>query len=415
MAVTARYDRYLALAEQALVSGSNFLLYVFATRSLPKEQWGALSMALAVLLVVQGFQRAFVTLPMSSSGDDKASFIGTNLLFWRQVQVVMIALTMPVIGVAYLVAWQVGVEWVQQCVAMTAALLIPMYYLEFTRRVVILGGSMKRLFVMATAYAVVLGAASLIAYAMDMAHEMTTFVGILMLAAVCSCCCGDVNILPSAKSVVNANWSSAALWDFGKWSAGSSVAYSGYNFAVQAILAAVAGPAAVAVFAATRNLVQPINVVIQAMDSVDKPRAARALKEHGMAGLWGVTKKAWLWLAAVSLPYFLIVGFAAEPLLGLIYADKYAGASSSVLFWFLVMAVMIVVQPVESALYVLRRPKQLFYSRLFACLAVLGAAPFVVSHWSVNGALSMLALGWVIAGLASACVLWKAAQHMERM
>ena len=67
--VGARSARYFALAEQSLISGSNFLLYIYAARVLPKDQWGSLSFTLAFLLVLQGFQRAFVTVPMATSGD----------------------------------------------------------------------------------------------------------------------------------------------------------------------------------------------------------------------------------------------------------------------------------------------------------------------------------------------------------
>lgn len=401
MVLTNVSDRYFTLIEQALISGSNFLLYLYATRSLPKENWGELSMALAALLVIQGFQRAFVTLPMSTSGDSPMSFMREALPFWCRAQVAIILLTIPLIILAYGIAVPYGAAWVVRCIEITAILMVPMYYLEFARRVVILGVSMQRLVGMAVIYSCVLAIGALGIWFWNLEASTTAFVFTIISGALCSCCYARISLAPRALIQHSATWNARKLWHFGKWGAGSSIAYSGYNFAVQAILAIMIGPTAVAVFAATRNLAQPINVVVQAMDSVDKPRAARAYHHQGLQGLWLVTKRSWTWLLAIAIPYFVLVGYFAEDVLALAYGDKYSKASPELLLWFLVLLFMILVQPVESALYVLRKPKWMFFGRLAAALLVLCVAPFVAAAWSVKGALAALALGWSIAGIAA--------------
>src|SRR5688500_613441 len=152
--VGAGSARYLALAEQALISGSNFLLYIYAARMLPKEQWGALSFALASLQVLQGFQRAFVTVPMMTSGDKQGVF-RRSLSFWSQMQGWVTGITLVLIISIYLDAYYLLEPWVSSSLLLVAGLLAPWYYMEYARRVVIMSYSMYRLLLMAIAYALI--------------------------------------------------------------------------------------------------------------------------------------------------------------------------------------------------------------------------------------------------------------------
>src|SRR5688500_6382632 len=122
--VGAGSARYIALAEQALISGSNFLLYIYAARMLPKEQWGALSFALASLQVLQGFQRAFVTIPLMTSGEQHGSFAGT-LGFWNQIQGWVTGMTLILILFIYVAAHFAMDDWVSDSMLLAAILLIP--------------------------------------------------------------------------------------------------------------------------------------------------------------------------------------------------------------------------------------------------------------------------------------------------
>ena len=402
--VGARSAKYFALAEQVLISGSNFILYVYAARMLPKEQWGALSFALAFIHVLQGFQRAFVTVPMMTSGDKHGAF-ASSLRFWRQMQGWVTGGTLLLMVGFYAIARYWLDAWVAESILLTAALVIPWYYMEFARRVIIMSSSMYRLLVMAIIYALVLLTAGTVAHWLDFDRHPWVFGLAMALAAIISSFSARVRLWPTlgiGRTNAGGSWGIISLWRFGRWAAASSLAYTGYNFAIQAILAGIAGPAALAVYTAARNLTQPVNTLVQAIDSVDIPRAGRAYANSGMPGLWHVIRRSWAWLFILALPYVALVGFFSESLLVLIYGEKYADASVPVRFWCVVMLIMILVKPLETGLYVLRRPDWLFYGRVVSAGFVLLLTPWLVMHWSVNGALVALATGWGLAGLSAA-------------
>ena len=68
---------------------------------------------------------------------------------------------------------------------------------------------------------------------------------------------------------------------------------------------------------------------------------------------------------------------------------------------------MILVQPLETGLYVLRRPDWLFYGRAVSAGLVIMLTPWLVTHWMVNGALIALVIGWGLAGVSAAWLLRK--------
>ena len=403
---SARSARYIALVEQALISGSNFLIYIYAARILPKEQWGVLSFALASLQVLQGFQRAFVTVPMMTSGDKHGVF-RRSLSFWSQIQGWVTSVTLAFILLVYVVAKYVWEDWVSSSLLLVAVLLVPWYYMEYVRRVVIMSSSMSRLLLMAILYVLVFLIAGAGAYYIGYKWELPDFAILMALAATVSTLFAKVSIWPTAGRGGDRNnggsWSMASLWRFGRWAAASSLAYSGYTFAIQAILATLAGPAALGIYTAARNLIQPVNTLIQAIDSVDKPRAGWAFSHNGMEGMWEVIRRSWAWLLVLALPYLGLVGFFSEPLLIFFYGEKYADASVPVQLWCLAILAMILVQPLETGLYVLRRPDWLFYGRAVSAGLVIMLTPWLVTHWTVNGALIALVIGW---GLAGASAFW---------
>ncbi len=56
--------RAAAVLEQLAVSGANFIAFLIFARQLAPAQFGEFGFAYALVLFVQGFQRALVTIPM---------------------------------------------------------------------------------------------------------------------------------------------------------------------------------------------------------------------------------------------------------------------------------------------------------------------------------------------------------------
>lgn len=60
----------LALLDQGLVSGSNFLIAILLARWLNRDAYGAYAMGFSIFILLYGFQNAFLLEPMSVFGPE---------------------------------------------------------------------------------------------------------------------------------------------------------------------------------------------------------------------------------------------------------------------------------------------------------------------------------------------------------
>jgi O-antigen/teichoic acid export membrane protein len=402
--------RVAALIEQGLLSGANFLAFILLARTLSVEAWGGFGLAYGLVLFLQGFQRALVTIPMIPFAAGGAGWLPARA-HWQGANTAL-ALAAALLLAALATAWG-GLRggWVVAALWAAAAMAAPAMAHEFCRRAAIQEGRLDLLAGMGLAYACVLLAVAAL-------PGLGPGLAVVGLGGI------GQDLPPGAQPVlalVLASLAAAAVYRLGArlpvlawprppprdpaylpysgWALASHLAYSGYNFGVQALLGALAGPAALGAFHACRTLVQPVSTLQAAMDSIDKPRAAAALAKHGHDGLHRVVRRALLLAALLAAPYLAAVAWGAGPLLGALYGPLYAGQEAVVLMWCLAALCSVVSQPLESALYVSRRTGALFVARAVAALFSLALAPLLVRQLGAAGAPAAVALGFALAAV----------------
>lgn len=404
-------QRLLALCEQACLSGANFLAFIWFARQLVPAEWGEFGFAYALVLFMQGFQRAIVTIPMIPFAAEAGGWGGVRST-WVRVHSLVQLVCVLALSAAACFANNLDAGWLTRSLWMAVALVVPVFLHEFARRCAIQEHRFDVLLMMGVAYLVaVLGTAALLGPGGLGGWAPVVGVaagGLTSLAVYGVALRRGLVAMPAGQQSMP-----AGLGGFAGWSVMSHLGFSGYNFGVQVILGAVAGPAAVGVFHACRTLIQPVATVIGAMDSVDKPKAAAALRQAGMAGMRAVLRKSLLAILSFGLPYLLLVAVAADALLALAYRDQYLGQGTVVWMWCLVAVGMMVSQPVESGLYVCRRTKAMFFSRLAAAGISLAAALPLARQFGTAGALGAMALGFAItAGLGVALLMRRKADSV---
>ncbi len=427
-----------ALLEQALVSGANFLAMLLFVRLLAPADWGVLAFAHALVLFLQGFQRAGVTLPMIALATQPGAG-------WTQARGAWLCMncagamlsTLMALGLALVLAlssllaaaWPSGAAlgrvlpaWWAQALGLAAVLALPLWLHEFTRRAAVQEGRHGLLAVQGLVYALVLGgvaggaalasgtsALAAVFFAPAALALPAAWLPALALALASLAATGVYRVVARQAVWARPAWRpplavQGAWAPYAGWAGGAHLAYSGYNFGVLALLAGLAGPAAVAVFHAMRLLVQPVAVLVSALDSIDKPRAARALL-HGAAAL---RRQLWRSLRLIGplvlgvLALLALVGPVALPwFYGLAYADQGPALQAACL----VALLGVLSQPLESGLYVARRTRALCVGRALAALAGLLAAWAWVPAGGAAGALLAMALGYAVAAGAAAWTL----------
>jgi O-antigen/teichoic acid export membrane protein len=401
---TSSRMRLWSLVEQGFLSLANFGMAVFLARELPKERWGAFSLGFALLLFAQGFQRALVSIPVATMARDR-ELLAKSLRFWRRLQTRITWSATALLAAAAGVTLAVSKTSSLGEALAVAALLVPGYFsLEFWRRMLIQCRDIKA--------AAAIASAAFLAVALTVALLHLLGGGALAAAAGLSACyllagaacrVRSQALLPEVQEHVD--WSGEVA-KFGRWSTLSHVAFSGYNTAIQLILSLVAGPAAMGSFAAIRNLTQPINTLIGAVDNLDKPRAARAFAADGFFGLFASLWRTFSTLGLIGGAYLLFCSCTGGYLVQLAYHGRYGHAWNEIWMWCLIAFAMMAVQPLESGLYVAQRTDALFTNRVVSALIGLCAALLAIPVWGVMGALLGLALGWISTGVLAAWQLY---------
>lgn len=402
--VRAGRTRTAALVEQAALAGGNLVSFLVFARQLSPDGWGNFAFAYAMVLFAQGFQRAAVTIPLVPYSASAMSWPQSRR-HWQAANGAMAAASVASLGLVAGGAAAIGISWLSASASMACLMLVPVFVHDFMRRSAIQEGRFELLVTSGLVYAALMVLCALSTFWI----ETTPWLPALAVTVAAG----------SAASVIGVGtrqwpigyprlWSPAADYPaFAGWAALSHLAYSGYNFGIQAVLAGVAGPAAVGVFHACRILVQPVNTLIAATDSVDKPRAAAAYAAQGRSGLWAVLRRSFSMMAWPALPYLTLVAVFAGMVLPVVLGEQYGEAIGSMRAWCLAAALMLLAQPVESGLYVARRTRSMFLGRILASAVALAAAVPLSRAWGATGALGAMAIGFAIAAACGLLTLWR--------
>lgn len=401
-----RSSRAAGLADQALASLVTFGQTLVYARALAADEFGLFAMALAAVLVAQILQRTVVVLPMIVAQSDHSH---TAVHAWWRVNATVLGLTMLAVASIGLVAYARGHGSdlvVPVCTAVGTALPSILVY-EFVRRTLYVQRRTAGVLRMSAAHfalqtlgvAVVVGtgggawaAMAAIAVAAGAAAVVGAFGVDLTRAA-------DA---PSARALLRRYRTDMV------WSLAAAVPYVGFNTALPVLIGLLSGPAAAGVFTATRLLLAPITTLISAVDSVDKPRAARSLRDEGTAGLRGSLLRTVRSMLLLGGGYLVAAGVWAKDILRLLLGADYPLDASLAWLWLVVGLLMMLGQPLETGLLVMRLTRWYFWTR-FAALVV-GMLTLMSALHRLSYEAGILAMGaaWLVSGTLAALLLARA-------
>jgi O-antigen/teichoic acid export membrane protein len=401
-----RSSRVAGLADQALASLVTFGQTLVYARTLAAEEFGLFAMALAAVLVAQILQRTVVVLPMIVAQSEHSH---TAVHAWWRVNAAVLGLTMLAVVSIGMLAHASGARSgvvVPLCVAVATALPSILVY-EFVRRTLyvqqrkasVLGMSAAHFVLQALGVAVVVrvgGGAWAAMVAVALAAGAAAVVGAVGLDRTRA---ADA---PGARMLLRRYRS-----DMG-WSLAAAVPYAGFNTALPVLLGLLSGPAAAGVFTATRLLLAPITTLISAVDSVDKPRAARRLRDDGTAGLKASLLRTVRSLLLLGGGYLLAAGVWAQDILRLLLGADYPLDAGRAWLWLVVGLLMMLGQPLETGMLVMRLMRLYFWTR-FAALVV-GMLTLVATLHRLGYESGILAMGtaWLVSGTLAALLLARA-------
>jgi O-antigen/teichoic acid export membrane protein len=387
----------VALIDQAVVSGTNFLTVILIGRSSQPEDLGYYSLGFALLVLLAALQEALVTAPYTVfrervHGPDRAAYTGCVLA--QQFGLAVLAAGVLAGAVSLADGWLGPAGWAVAAAA-PAALLH-----QFCRRLAFAdlwsGGAL----------ALDLGVAGLqlgglLGLAVAGRLTAVTAFAVIGLAG------GTVGLVGLAVTRRAFAFRGAGLgrevgrhWVFGRWVAAGQGLGVINGYVAHWLLAGLVGPAATGTFAACLAVVMLSNPFILGVSNLLGPRAVRARAAGGPGELRRVVGTAGLLVAGVMAAFALVLTVAGDPLVRLLYGGGYGGHGLAVVVLAAAVAASGPGIAADHGLRALERPRAAFAGSLTGFVVTVAAVGVLAPVWGVTGA----AFGYLTGTAASSTV-----------
>lgn len=396
-----------ALADQALISGANFVTLILIAWALDdKTEFGRFSTVYSVLLFCNILQSTLITqshnvLGATRSGDDYRLYTSSTAFGQLALFAIQVLLVLPVATLASMQGWA------------TASLiwaLIPAVFgwqlQELVRRVLYTEGRYGAAFANDL---IGFGGQMLVLAGMFFLHARMgyTFNGTiaLLVTAATTALAGAVGLWQLRASL---SWrfgrrELAENWHFGKWLLGGEVLGFFSSLQMQVLWAALlVGTAASADLRAAQILFGPMRVITFFLGTVLPIRFARALHERGTLAMHANVRSVYAVLAPLVGVYCALLALFPRPLLKLIYPDEFASNEAVVvLMLYAATAFLGYMQMVmAAALTAARQTRYIFAGSVCGCAIGLAASPLCIWRFgAAGGILSIMATTLVVTAL----------------
>ncbi len=334
---------FLAVLDQGLISGPNFLMGILLARWLAPEQYGAFALAFAAFLLLSLFYQALLIEPQSVLGpsayrDSQRHYLGLLL----RIQTGVALATFLVLGLS---------AWLVRELAPSGSLWRALAGITFTAPCVLLFWLVRgACYVKLAPQTAVIGGvfySSLVLGGLFVACRwslLSPFAAFLLMALAAAATSGLLLIrlrpalklktgIPTSIGIVRQHWA------YGRWALASAVVtWIPWNI-YYALLGKFVGMTQAGSLRALLNLFSPMAQGCTALCLLFLPYAARISQDDGLAGIRNLAKKITLLFAGASIGYWGIIILFREPILRFLYAGKYLGVSS-LLSWVALAAVL---------------------------------------------------------------------------
>jgi O-antigen/teichoic acid export membrane protein len=322
-----------AIADQGLISGSNFLLGVFFARWLVPEDYGAYSLAFSIFLLLSIIYQAVLLEPMMVFGGaaEVASLRGYIKALTR-IHVILVALMFGGLALSTAIAHQVDPASRLPRALLGASLAGPCVLLSWLyRRAFYLELSVVKAAFGALFYCVVLLCGALALHAIGL---MSPFIAFAVMAAAALVTAAvlyyqlERTLPPGAVTVTFARETWRKHWRYGRWAIASSVAGWVPAYVYYPLLGSFSGMAQAGELRALMNFVQPLAQFYAALSPLFLPYAARQRKRDPHRGPGTVARNGTLLFMAVTVAYWFVILLFRTQLFHLLYGGKYSSGIS---------------------------------------------------------------------------------------
>ncbi len=399
---TAR-SGFLSLADQAVVSGVNFLTTVLIGRACGPDELGIYSLGFSIVILISGVQLSLVSVPYTIYGSrmserDRALYAGSVLghsVALAVLSIICLSLSAAVLSLGIGPPGLASVLWV--LAGMTPFLLLR----EFMRRFAFAHMRMATALVLDVVIAAMQigGLAFLVA-----TGNLSAATGYVVAGTACAAA-GLLTLAALrgnfAVRVDRIGPSLRRNWSLGRWIFASQMAAVPYGYSLYWLLALVLGAQSTGVFAACMTIVMLAKPFVMGVGNLLEPLAANAFTEAGPDHLRRVVWTTTVLLgSAIGLFCLLVIVFGEQLLVLLYEGSQYADRGAVLATLALTELATALSIGAEHGLRVIERPEMNFWSTILAAVITLTIAAALIQYWGILGAAISMLIGTVAGSIA---------------
>jgi len=386
-----------ALADQALVSGVNFLTGILLARVLGLESFGVFTLLWMVVLFVNSIQMAAISSPMMTIGPKQSindehlyyqSIIGNQLLF----SIFTTILVLAVLSLASFIFKDLGLS----------NILFPLVLVvffnqnqDFLRRY---------FFVLKRPYDALL--IDLVSYGGQLAalvvlygfYDVSIYTVLLLIAATSAAsilvAVNKIDIaIPDFKRI-QVVW--LRNWSFSKWSILSALFQWGSSNMIFIFIGLLLGSSSVGALKACQNVLAALHIFFQGMENFVPVRASLYLYDSGFSALRNYINRVLLFGGAGVLILLSTTYFLSSHLLAALYGDDYLAYGYVLKIYSIAYLFLFTAFPLIFGLRAIENVKAVFVAQLFSSAFVFIVGWFAVEVYELQGAAVMILISYII-------------------
>lgn len=399
----------MAILDQGIFSGSNFILNILLARWLLPEEYGAYAVGLSVSVLFLQLLMSYIMEPMGVLGP---SHFGSNLKSYLLAQLRLYLVAIIAIGLLFAAA-----AYVYGRLESRSLVGPVLTALGLLLAVILLPWIMRRVFYVLQRPAVaVLGsiiyALSLISSVLVMRQQNVlsglTSVFTVALAGLCSGFFLFTQLSPRQTSAggISLDTLHRGNWTFGRWLVLSSILVVIAAQSQIYIAGSVLGLQASGVLYALQTLSQPMTLTVTAITALMTPSLAA---DYARGDIRSFKRKAFSMtfaLTGLALLFELFLIWFNLPLEQIVYGGRFSAEAGLIPIWGLSPLITSLVSGMQSSLQAAKYSYSLLIASIFWLPASLGSCLLLIDGWGLEGVAWSTVLGYVVMALVITFLYW---------
>jgi len=381
--------------DQGLYSITNFVTGVLLARTLIKEEYGSYVLALSLIVMIMGVQRAVISVPYtvySPKYNQEVLQRYSGSVFIHQIILLIVAIVIcSFVSGIFIAKQSINANNFTVITSSFIIIVIGVLLRDFVRSFLLARLNIGASLLMGT----FINCLQIICLALFYMKNELTLCTVFLIIGICSFLPVLVFFIRFVKIAINIKHISVDFvnnFRIGKWIFGCNTLYNLSSQSYAWMLSMFVDNSSVAVLGVTMSLANILGPILQGINSFILPKMSHSKKDSANSGIVKIMNKSIIVLTIIFTLWLFCGILFGDYLLNLIYSSRYSGYGNILIIAILSSFVAGITGPLNSTLDALERPDISFKSLIGGLIVTISIGAFLVYRWGIYGAVTGILL-----------------------